>query len=354
MKTEKAEALNELIIGSVSLIKAVLDVSKEDLPKLVIPKENYNPEVFAHLFEEFEDELMENILNYNDKTLIFDYLHSCFPEYPFYTNSIYHANKEIIKLKFETEYLLKLKAAVFEYSEEVKNTCNEKSGKLASIFSDVNKGTFMNKNYLECLIEDLMTEEILDDRFIFSQLKINCDSLENTGDKIKFINQRTHDFKQFRLEQSRLYPTKVDEYLNKHYPHFLDLCKIELEKLENDWEIDRKIRDAETPVTRIVNETPFADYSWKATQTDLLELIASLHLCKAIVRRDGKELTRKELVDNFGLLFQIEIKEAESKLGKATDRKSPTASFTHQLQQAFANYCNKENKHTQKKVVKFR
>ncbi|HEY6914706.1 MAG TPA: RteC domain-containing protein [Paludibacter sp.] len=66
---------------------------------------------------------------------------------------------------------------------------------------------------------------------------------------------------------------------------------------------------------------------------------------ECIQRKNGKTLTRKEVIDYFQQLFGIEIKAPEGKLNRATNRKTNTTPFLDSLKVAFDNYgLKKEEK----------
>ena len=88
---------------------------------------------------------------------------------------------------------------------------------------------------------------------------------------------------------------------------------------------------------------------WKANDTDLLELVVALHKDNIIERKDKKELTRKELIEYFSGLFDLQIKDVEGKLTRATNRNDKTP-FLDKLKLAFENYGQeKEEKQRKRK-----
>lgn len=78
------------------------------------------------------------------------------------------------------------------------------------------------------------------------------------------------------------------------------------------------------------------DLTWCKTDTALLELVTALMEMKAI-NNSQNNLTRKEAIDTFSKIFGIEIKDAESKLSRATERKRDV-SFPTALKESFDNY----------------
>lgn len=83
---------------------------------------------------------------------------------------------------------------------------------------------------------------------------------------------------------------------------------------------------------------------WKKSDTDLLELITALMEIKAINNIDHN-LTRKDAIEIFSKVFGREIKDAESKLSRATERKKDISPFLSLLKESFDNYAiRKEQK----------
>jgi hypothetical protein len=77
---------------------------------------------------------------------------------------------------------------------------------------------------------------------------------------------------------------------------------------------------------------------WNRNDVDLLEFVTALHRSGAINNEAGN-LTRAGAIEFFENLFGIEIKDAESKLSKATDRKRSRHPFLDELVKQFAAYC---------------
>lgn len=83
---------------------------------------------------------------------------------------------------------------------------------------------------------------------------------------------------------------------------------------------------------------------WCKNDTDLLELITALCENKAI-NNSHNNLTRKEAIEIFSKVFNRDIKDAESKLSKATERKKDISPFLSALKESFDNYAiRKEQK----------
>ena len=80
---------------------------------------------------------------------------------------------------------------------------------------------------------------------------------------------------------------------------------------------------------------------WTKSDTDLLELITALMEIKAINNIDHN-LTRKDAIEIFSKIFGREIKDAESKLSRATERKKDISPFLNSLKESFDNYAIKK------------
>lgn len=121
-------------------------------------------------------------------------------------------------------------------------------------------------------------------------------------------------------------------YSKLYYPNFITLCKSEL---------NRYSLYQQDTAEKAVTTTPqqyIPQYVWKSSDTDLLELVAAIYQNRSIERKDGKTLTRKELVDYFQQIFNLKIKDPEGKLTRATSRKLNITPFLDTLKIAFENY----------------
>ena len=93
----------------------------------------------------------------------------------------------------------------------------------------------------------------------------------------------------------------------------------------------------------VLNKLPIERFApkliWKKSDIDLLELIVALIESNSIVNSQGS-LTRKEAVEQFSTIFNISIKDYESKLSRGTERKKDVSPFLSSLKQAFDDYAN--------------
>jgi len=77
---------------------------------------------------------------------------------------------------------------------------------------------------------------------------------------------------------------------------------------------------------------------WQKTDTDLLELVTALFESGSITN-STKDLTRKEAINAFLQFFEMEIKDAESKLSRATSRKKDVSQYLTNLKTTFEDYA---------------
>jgi len=77
---------------------------------------------------------------------------------------------------------------------------------------------------------------------------------------------------------------------------------------------------------------------WQKTDTDLLELVTALFESGSITN-STKDLTRKEAINSFMQFFGVEIKDAESKLSRATNRKKDVSQYLTNLKTTFEDYA---------------
>ncbi len=83
-------------------------------------------------------------------------------------------------------------------------------------------------------------------------------------------------------------------------------------------------------------------FKWNRSDIDCLELITALVELKAITNESGN-LTRTEAIAVFENLFGMNIKDAESKLSKAGNRKKSRHPFLDELTKKFFEFTDKKN-----------
>lgn len=123
--------------------------------------------------------------------------------------------------------------------------------------------------------------------------------------------------------------------ISEHLSFQKKYLEISLENIRNILQSDENVIESGPDTTSV------SKLNWNGTDTDLLELIVGL-LETQSVSISGNKTSRKELIKAFETIFSIEIKDFESKLTRATERKKDTSPYLSKLKLAFDNYCERK------------
>jgi len=350
MKKEKAEFLNIYIHEALDFYLAITR-DNDDLIEITENEKNkYHESVFVFIFQNFIDELKENIRTYEDISVVQDYVLVCFPGID---NEVYFhedENKWIIERGFEVHYLLCLKKTIEKYINEIQACMLLNDvvwyGTTLRNYFDKEIANLYKLDASEVIVsETIVNESKKDDRFEFDRLKAECDLLSQPVEKIKLIHSRLFDFEQWQLKHDKLIHDRdfgsYYELTAKYYQDFETLCAIELKRIEKLIEIEKRI--VSIPVVKTEIHPEPKPYKWTMTDTDFLELFTALYQNECIERNDGKALTRKELIEYFQVLLGLDIKSLESKLSKAGNRNEKTP-FLDDLKSAFEIFVEQKEK----------
>jgi len=126
-------------------------------------------------------------------------------------------------------------------------------------------------------------------------------------------------------------------FIEQEFPDFLEKFTYTFEDV-----LGKKTKPMFNPKTKTWNK-PDKDIKspaliWNKSDTDLIELTSALYMIKAIDKPSGS-ITRKDLLHTLCNIFGMEIKDAESKLSKATLRNNPTK-FLNNLKETFESYID--------------
>ncbi len=356
MQTEKATQLCSFLLEATYVFNAVFGKREFEFPDLQAKKDCFIEAEFDRHFNEFEDELRRNMVDYYcDLALIADYIQATLTDFYSWEGFSFTLNQEIIRGKHEVPFLLKLKQKIEFYN---------------SIITEIFKGLYEEEDsYIRTIFDEEIAKVIQPDdindpnapewdfRFDFAIMKEECViECHDTISKITLIHNRIFDFKQWQVQYDEkdvnatgLLAKSRYKYSSEYYPNFLKLCNLELERLANQLELEKKALThkaiANNPV--VIQGSDASPYHWNASATDLLELVAALHKRDSIKRKDGRALTRKELIGYFQQTFNVEIKDVEGKLNRATSRKSNLTPFLDNLKSAFEGYAEKKEEKLQ-------
>lgn len=344
MECQCAKNLNAEIIFWVNTCDEILRTTSfkgSSVDNILELKERFEQTNFIDLYDKFIDELKLNIREYRNIEFIDDYL-SANLDFIDDINIEFDNEKRqaIIRNNYEISFMFKVYTQIFALVNQVnelyysENDQQNYSSTLINIFYEEMK--MLIPDFSMSDIENQESDDLEDisiyDRYNFNTLKQELAALEGNSQKRKHIIDTLIDFEQKHVSKQQYahIHTRFDDL------EFVKLCKIELKRYPEERSNNENL---------VYKQDLLLKYNWKATDTDLLELITALHKNESIQRNDGKNLTRKELIEYFQQIFGLEIKDAEGKLTRATNRKINMTPFLDNLKVAFENYAEeKEDK----------
>jgi hypothetical protein len=160
-----------------------------------------------------------------------------------------------------------------------------------------------------------------------------------------FVNAFSHNYITLDYQDSNKYP-EDDHYITLCISQFLEghrriLGKtIQFLELKLEW-LNLEKEEIFCNDNRSDSQMKTTDLVWCRNDTDLLELVTALFEMKAI-NSNTNTLTRKAAIEIFSKIFGLEIKDVESKLSRATERKKEVSPFLSALKESFDNYALKK------------
>ena len=343
MQTEKAKALNELMVNSMDFINETVNLKDITVLNNVDLSSFSDEFIFKSTYDDFIDEFKTNILLYKDFDLCFIYIANYLGKLND-TNFGYNINSMIITREVEVENLLKLKLNIQKYLREIKGffiDVNETNSKIKTLFYKT-----LAENEKTRISENNSQPVRFNTRFDYNGLIAESSKCKSTKEKIIFITNRKFEFKKWILQNDFLNneTTEANGFNPIYYPNFEELCDLEINRLKKLLEYEKSFSEV-TQITDMKPESETSPFKWNSTDTDFLELFAALYQNESIVRADGKALTRKEMLDYFQGVLGLQIKDVEGKLTKATNRKLNMTPYIDSIKSAFETYAKeKENK----------
>lgn len=299
---------------------------------------------FENIYNDFEEEVRHNIvhlknIDYIDNYLVCQVLPDEFKNQMI--EFIKYTHKRIFKNNYEIKFLL-----------DVYEACTNNFNKLLQLCYSENNTNYSNR------LRQLFTEEmqkinpefesiVLDtnpihknsispvEDYSIEQLKLEISELSTVKEKVKHVQTIMFDYEQWFLREITCDTNPDVEDINFNDTEFYQFCEIELRRQKTMQELEKNEEKTKT----------YEPYEWVGTHTELLELFTALYHSKKLERVDGKEFTRKEFLDYIQDIFNVDIKDAEGKLTRATDRKNNRTPFIDSLRTAFEAYADgKEEK----------
>ncbi len=336
MEQDKAIALRDLINDAYITYNSLSNIKSRDTVNIDEAKARFTSEQFAAHYDAFIKELDSNILKYKNYQIIKEYIDNNFMVV---FNNDYEQTENYKKL-FQNSRDITFNAEIFlnvvKYSKMIiefqdKYTKHKPVGnlypyfrKIANVETDYSFKPDFDRNY-----------DVKDYRGWVYRYEIS--------EKIKRFTDFLYDFKQWQVEYDEKIETENGiryKYTDKYCPDFEVLCNLELEKLYKMLEIERMESEIYQPPVQNSSEDQKPPYRWNSSDTDLIELITALFHSNAIKRRDNKNITRKELMNYFQQIFDIQLKDPEGMLSRATNRKKNMTPYIDKLKQAFETYAD--------------
>ena len=346
METKKALFLNKFLLTSIQAFNDV--ILQKPLADYEIDGELVNFEVseFENHYTNFIKELEVIILETTDITIAIDYVETCLYDIIYWEGFHTDQNKIIFSIGYEVNFLITLKRNIEKYSNFIKGLCDTDNYGNYIAFGNFFDSTIIKSQQFT---KNMMTEELpsideykpeLDNRFVYEKMLVECDELKNIQDKILLIHDRLYYFKQWVLqydvEEMFLY-----KFSPTYYPNFEKLCKMELERLNNKLELEKKlsIPSIKTTESKPSEVEPAGNpYKWNSSNNDLIELVTAMFMVNALKREDGKKITLTELTDFFEKLFNIEIKNDKGTRAYISDSFISRTLFLQKLMDGFKKY----------------
>lgn len=335
MEQDKAIALKNFIDDAYSTFISLINFRYRDKVEIDAAKARFTSEQFAAHYDAFIKELDSNILKYKDYQLIRKYIENNFYNI-FRIDCKNEENyqklfRNSIDIRFNTEVLqnvLKYKDLILKFRDSDYN--NKPYGNLYPYFKKI-----ANVELNFDAIPDF--NEVYDIKW----LKDKCYNYD-IPEKIKLFTEALYNFKQWQIYYDEKIETENGiryKYSDIYYPNFEALCNLELEKLNKLLEMEQLENDITQPPVQNFSEDAPPPYRWNSSDTDLIELLTALFHSNAIKRRDNKKITRKELMNYFQEIFDIQLKDPEGMLSRATNRKKTMTPYIDKLKLAFENYA---------------
>lgn len=307
--------------------------------EIVAMKEQFRQTDFDQMFQLFDQEVRANIRTYKNIDYIDNYLEGSFPVIELLANMDDEFDHAIIKAGFEVSFFLQVFSTVKGYVEKLSNLYYAEddryrySSQLKDIFCAV-----MQELQPSFTVDDIADEpeeepEREDEsKFDFLKFRQELDALPDDFARLSLIQSRLIDYEQFFIRHDR-------DFLRNRYGNsvfdqtvFYKLCRAEVKRYTLPALPEKEVQQEQASI-----------YKWAASSTDLLEMLVALLEQNAIRRRDGKKVTRAEMIKFFQSLFDVDMKDPEGMLARATNRKQNLTPFIDSLKMAFERYAEEKD-----------
>lgn len=355
MLYEKAAFYNDYLKKAIDVFYGVI---REGIPaeaEVQGVKVTFTYADFDHYFREFKAELKANTLEYEDFDLVHEYVSFSFRDIIQWSGFEKNVWQTIVSGKTEIKFLVDLELdIVYHVNKILVMGIKDRSGNFSFDFKnrlklylnhpDRNFDVFLDRK------GNFTKDFDLDSHFNISEYDFSyvknwrIDNL-NKVQKIEFLEKRLKEYRQLRLKKDK---SIFENILMQKDPDFESLCQIEIDSLHLQLDLEIKANksfppaDNDTIIKAELKPEWKSELMWKSSDTDLLELMTAMFQTKSLQRRDGQNITRKDVFDFFSQIFGLEIKDAEGKLARATNRKMNLTPYLDSLKGAFEAYSEEK------------
>jgi len=352
MNSVKANFLNAYFMTALRVFQDRLLQKPIPLTEIEGKVCHFSRDEFETNYLEFLAELDEVMKEVKDIHISYDYASGCLNDITSWKGFPDNQNKEIFSTGSDVSLLINLKRDIESFARKITEFVRrDKNGDYheefyafyfkALIVFGTEEVIRETKEKMMRIENDPSARVFNQYKFDLAELKRKCDQLPNTVSKLNYMQDRLYDFKFLRTqsEQSKYIKDRII-----YAPDFESLCLLEIERFSKRLELEIKVLAVQKTETIESKPASTVDYTWNANVTDLLELVVALHQENIIQRKDKKKPTRIELTELFSRMFDVQIKDEEGKLNRASTRYTKTP-FLDRLKKAFENYgVEKEEK----------
>jgi len=343
MEKTKAIAYRDFVIEAQNVFNLlILGRERNELDNLKRYKETYQPEDFKRMYSEFEAELSENCLKYQNVEHIKALLKNVFQNVEEWFPKKFISVDDIIGSDYEVEFRIKLQ-------DDIQNAMLDIEAFAQKLYQFPGDRILPYYNYLitEYVDNKAKAEEIAkaldtideadevfvpDHRFDFNQLKAELDTSEMSSvQKLEHVNQRLYDFLQWQRQYDKYDDFHITwgsaeeskyRYTREYYPNFEKLCKMEIER----WKSILAIKPNELVVTQLAEIAQKKSYKIASKRkTDVIKILSAMYDSRMFVDAEGKPITNKqELMEAFGEFFNDDLADYSTLLTQAKNKDHDT------------------------------
>ena len=298
--------------------------------------------------------LIDELRNTKVEVIFSDKGYHGYPEYEFYTDTVRIREEEPEELKTTDGKVIGTSAYTYipfeviindiyhtvqdtlfslnrEYSDHIKN-------KTEGVIQEIDRNINLRLGKWDILDYFKVLEmKLIEIRDVFQVTSIQCEGTSRVGiynSSAKIICDRYHE----------IFIPKSGDWVTFVLTTYWEVQLNAIKKILKYLSIRKEIIEGTDDYVKAISELPtnIGNLIWNKTDTDLLELVTAL-IESGSIQNPTKDLTRKEAIEIFSQIFNVDIKDAESKLSRATERKKDLSPFLSKLKDSFETYVQKKD-----------